>query len=459
MTNRMTAVGFYPAASTERRALTVADVRDEHGTIVGLDDTRAAQLGRLSELPALGEVLSAWSTQRQNDECEDYAIDFADLLLAESGAYRRATTRLDESRGLTVSMPGDLPMTYRTFGNVLRHYCASPRNVAQCLIQLPTSATGPGHTRRTMRANFGPVGFDSPRAVAYNAYLDRKKAVDSSVARIDEGAVTEVILRTRLLRVPTIVDGQVVPQTRRTVIGAVTPTHCLQNGDDDKLIAALSLAFAGHTDAGRAIAFRGIEESELRAVFPALEVQIPGAGSSKWCGYVTARNSESGKKSWSISAGLYRTDDGASVACEAIVRTGRHVGVKVAERMVEVSEGARDLLAKLIETASELAGRKWEGTRDEFFKRLRAALAGTPLETGEACMGIAWALGEEIADLNGPITIGLLLNVLGRAAAQFERRVDARPIEVMLGRLLVDGWKEFKAVGTDGDVDDDAGEA
>jgi len=449
MTARMTGTGFNRAMWDETsHVLRTAETRDEGPTLAGLDDERAAQLGRLHELPSLGEVLSAWATQRQNDECEDYAVDFNDLLMAGDGTFRRMAARFDEERGLTKSMPGNLPMTYRVFGNVIRHYCAPRRNVAANLILLPTSARGPGHAASTSRveSTMGGVWTDSPLAIAYNAFLDRKKAVDASVTTIDESAVTELILRTRLLNGPRV-DGE-APTARRVVIGAVTPSHCLQNGDDDKLIAALSLAFAGHGETGRAIAFRGVEESELRAVFPALTVEIPNGGAEKWVGYITARNSESGKKSWAISAGLYRAGDSASFACEAVVRTGRHVGSKVAERMVEVAEGAAEMLKKLLETVAELAGRTWDRSTDEFLKRMRAALDGTPLHDPDTACLIAWALGAKMGDRKA-ITIGDVIDVLGQFAGTLDRRVDARPVEVMLGRLLVDGWKEFRAAGTE----------
>ncbi len=220
-------------------------------------------------------------------------------------------------------------------------------------------------------------------------------------------------------------------------------------------MASLMLAFAGSMDTARASAYRGVDESELRAFFPALKV-LPGAiGAETWTGYITARNSESGAKSWSISAGLYRERDGASVACEAIIRTGRHVGSRVDERMVDVAQGAAELLHKLVEKAGELSRREWEGSVESMLVRLQRALRGTALD-GDAACGIAWALGEMMQG-SGVVTVGMLIDALGRSAAALELRVESRPIEVMLGRMLVDGWAELKAVDLDG-ADDGRGE-
>lgn len=451
MADRMSAGRqFAIAAHVERREvrLSSAQVLALDGVIVGVDESRAAQLGALAELPSLAEVLSAWAQRRLDDKCEDYPTDFRELLMRPNGElspfvsteYRPVIAREN---------PDALPMTYRTFGNLLRHYCRPPRNVARCLVGLPTNADGPNHTGRTARSlvddDILDEEYDSPRAVAYNAYLDRKKSDDQRVTTITGEPATTVVVRTRLLPAGEQVDGEATQPMRRTIIGAVTPTHCLRNGDDDKLIAALSLAFAGNMETARATAFRGVEESEMRALFPALQVEVPGTGAEKWTGYVTARNSESGAKSWAVSAGLYRSADGASVACEAVVRTGRHVGKKVAERMVEVATGAAELLNDLTERAAELSGRVWVGTTEAFFRKLRQALAGTVAYDPDVCCGIALELGR----LDGPITIGRLMDVLGRIAGGCERRVDARPIEVLLGRLLVEGWTELKAVAVD----------
>jgi hypothetical protein len=441
--------GLETADETQLLAHAEAKSEFRDGVVIGLDDFRAAALGRLQKMPALTDVLAAWSKQIASERCEDYAVDFRNLLLAPDG-------RIDidfASPELTVSTGTDhwngrglIPMTYRVFGSTLRHYCPVPRNIAACLIRLPRAQDPHAHTARTMRAT-GPVsGDDSPRAIAVNAYYDMRKRSDQTVTNITGEPATTAIFRTRQLNRR---DGKgELVSSPRTAIGVVSPDHCLRDGDDDKLIAALSLAFAGMMDGGRGRFYRGIEESELRAVFPALAVGLPTAGEETWHGYVTARNSESGAKSWSISAGLYREKDGASVACEAVIRYGRHVGRHVAERMVEVSEAAAVALKELCSKAAELAGRPWVGTEQKLLKTLRDALNGTELHDPDTCCGIAWALGEEMGR-GRKLTVGLLMDVLGRSMTALPRRVDARPVEVMLGRVLTNGWDEFKAVNAE----------
>lgn len=433
-----------------------ARVRFENGVVIGEDEQRSAQLGKLQELPSLGEVLDAWMAQIGAEECEDYAIDFRDLLLAPDGRFDLGSpnTPLMQAHG-TQSQDGSrfLSSTYRVFGNVIRHHCSPPRNSARNLIDLPRAQDPHAHTGRTMRAGAAPNANqdwsgslpDSPRAIAYNARLDTKKRSDQTVTSLTGAPATTIIMRSR--RLTRRDETGAIVASPRTIIGNVTPNHSLRDGDDDKLIAAITLAFAGSANGARGAAYRGVEESELRAVFPALTVKMADAGEETWSGYVTARNSESGAKSWSISAGLYRQTDGASVACEAIVRTGRHVGKKVANRMAEVAEGAAALLKELAEKASELASVKWTGTERELLVELRRALDGTVLHDADTCCGIAWALGEAVG--SGPVTIGALVNILGRGAATCERRVDARPIEVLLGRTLLHGWVDFKSVGTE----------
>lgn len=449
-------------AVTQERNRVEARARFENGVVVGEDEVRAAELGKLHELPSLGETLDGWMTQIGLDECEDYAVDFRDVLLAADGRLDmgHVNRKLAEAYGTEINPGGAvtpnhplLPMSYRTFGNVLRHYCPVRRNAAANLIMLPRAQDPHVHTGRTMRAGVAPLANpnwsgalpDSPRATAYNAYLDMKKRSDQTVTSLTGEPATPVIFRSRKLR--RYDEKGNLASAPRVIIGVVSPTHCLRDGDDDKLIAAITLAFAGSVNSARAAAYRGVEESELRAVFPALTVSMPDAGEEKWSGYITARNSESGAKSWSVSAGLYRPGDGASIACEAIVRTGRHVGSKVAQRMVEVAEGAAALLKELAEKAAELGALKWVGTEAALLKQLRAALNGTPLFDADACCGLAWALGDAVP--SGPVTVGALVNVLGRAAGALERRVDARPVEVMLGRTLVGGWADFHAAGTE----------
>lgn len=431
--------------------------RFDNGVVYGEDEQRAAELGRLHELPSLADCFEAWMKQIAADQCADFAVDFRDVLLAadgrlDMGPFTARTSELRQAHRTTVPSSAEqfMPMTYRTFGNLLRHHTTPERNAARNMIRLPRAQDPHAHTGRTMRRTDGGQ-TDSPRAIAYNALLDEKKRSDQRVTSItgeESAPVTTVIFRSRVVNRRD--ENGALVSSPRIAFGVVSPTHCLRDGDDDKLIAALSLAFAGHLSTARGSAYRGIEESELRAVFPALEVEIPGAGNERWSGYITARNSESGAKSWSVSAGLYRQTDGASIACEAIVRTGRHVGTKVAERMVEVAEGAAALLKTLIEQAGELAGRAWEKSDGELLKALRAALSGTSLGDADTCCGIAWGLGELMASGTGQvITIGTLINLLGSIAGQMERRTDSRPVEVMLGRMLVNGWSEFKAAGTE----------
>jgi hypothetical protein len=342
------------ATSIERQAVHRSKVRVQDGVVISEDDARAAELGRLHELPSMAEALAAWTDRISRDVCEDYATDFRNVLLAANGKLAELTPVGfgDFAPGRIFSQPPaiGLPLTYKTFGSILRRYCSPPKNVAQCLVQLPTNETGPGHSGATMRLS---SPHDSPRAVAFNAYLDKRKRHDQTITTLTGEPATTAIFRTRLL--PRFDEKGVELPSERTAIAVVSPDHCLKDGDDDKLIAALLFAFGDRVQAARGVAFRGVEESELRAVFPTLEIQVPGAGTEKWHGYIVARNSESGAKSWTISAGLYRAVDGASVACEAVIRTGRHVGRKVAERMVDVANGASELLQRLADKAAELA--------------------------------------------------------------------------------------------------------
>lgn len=437
-------------------------LRREAGVIVGMDEERAAQLGEMAGLPSLAESLAAWVDRISRDLPEDYAVPMGRVLLAPNGEYMpfAARTNTEEAHGRPAgyfhSSPNiTLPATYRVFGNVLREHCTVARNVARNLILLPTWFTGPGHRALTMRMPAPSGGlYDSPRAAAYNAFLDTAKAGDEermrSVRSIsgEEQAPTTIVFRTRLLPAHAPTEEIPEPEMKRTVIGAVSPTHCLKDGDDDKLIAALSLAFAGYAGSARASAYRGVEESELRAIFPSLKVHVEEMGDTTWSGYIVARNSESGAKSWSIAAGLYREDDGMSVACEALVKTGRHVGKKVAERMVDVAEAAAELLQKLIAEAAELAGRVAPWSEAETMKKLGAALAGT-VAGGDVACATAFEIGRQIETLKDPITIGLLVNALGRVASNTPARGGVRPLEVMLGRMLVKGWDELKAVQAD----------
>lgn len=438
------------AILNERKALTQSGTRVENGVVLTSDEIRSAELGRLQELPSLGEAMRAWMEAIAASAPEDYAVDFRSVLMMADGRLhvgrpdKLLVDALMTNCGPDHEKPH--PLTYRTFGNLLRHFCSPPKNVAKNMIDLPTIDMPHQHTGRTWRRENDPS--DSPRAHAYNAILDKRKRHDETVTRLTGEPATTVIFRTRLL--PRF-ESRFAKDTERirTIIGVVSPNHCLRDGDDDKLIAALTIAFAGQLEGARGVAFRGVDESELRAVFPTLEVEVPDAGPEKWHGYVTARNSESGAKSWTISAGLYRTADGASVACEAVVRTGRHVGKKVAERMVEVAQGASELLGQLAAKAAELSGRISPWKPEELLKRLRAALAGTFAHDPDICCGIAFELGRRTADLEEPVTIGTLIGVLGQLAGAATFRRDARPIEVMLGRMMVDGWQELKAVAVE----------
>lgn len=468
MADKMTAPYFSNTITQAARALT-AMARDEDGVVVDMDGSRAARLGALAELPTLNEVLSAWETRIREDQCEDYAVNFGNLLMAGSGELMPLRATPDADIGTVTSPAHVLPMTYRVMGNLGRQWCNPAKNFAKNMMTLPIDSVGPRHAGPTGRIGIGRDRFggdgswDSPRAVAYNAILDRKKAADATLARIDGSPSTTIVLRSRLLHRWN--DKGEIIGNKRTVIGAVSTTHCLQGGDDDKLIAALTLAFGPDSNNARATAYRGVEESELRAVFPLMKAPVNDAlmvnGTTRsefWMGYITARNSESGAKSWSVSAGLYRHSDGAAIACEAIVRTGRHVGERVTERMVEVAQGAAKLLQKLTEEAAELSSKKWEGTTEGFLRALKSSIQGTPAGDGDVLCGIAWALGERLMprdyirgvdEKDAKVSIGMLIDVLGGIAASMERRYDARPIEVMLGRVLVHGWADFKAVAAE----------
>lgn len=434
----------------ERYELGHAPTRQEHGVVQTDDDSRAAKLGELAKLPSLGEVLSAWTARIAADQMEDKRVPFYKLRLTPTG--------------LLSSGKAGLPMTYRIFGHLIRGWCSPPRNVAQCLIrlriaELPTQSTPTGQLPQSTPTGQLPTDgvLHSPLACAYNDYLGQRNDRERARLRLtseDDSAAERVTIRTRVIRTALETpEGEPQRYTeRRTVIGAVTDTHSGPSGDDAAMITALSVAFAGSSATARAQAYRGIEESELRAVFPAFEVEIPSTGGSeKWTAYLTARNSETGAKSWSISAGLYRTADGATVACEAVQRSGRHVGSRVAERMVEVAEGAATLLRKLTETAAELAAKETPWSEDETLKKLRAAVQGTVLAEGEALCGLAWQLGETVQ--RGRITVGAIMNALGRVAAECETRAQAKPLEILAGRVLVEGWDELKAVATESEVE------
>lgn len=398
MSARIAGADTQAAQIRERASLKSAELRVENGLVVP-SDTRLAQLGRLVELPSLGECLEAWRQRIVDDVCIDYEVPFSNLSLTPAGMISKGK--------------GGLPLTYRTFGNILRSWCAPPRNVARVLVELPAHYDQP----------------HSPRACAFNAYLQR-----------NPNQAEKIHLRSRLLNVP---GGEHLQ--RRTVIAAVSASHSRADGDDLPLISALTFAFSGSMTAARASAWRGIDETEMRSVFPALEVDVPSAGPEKWQGYVVARNSETGAKSWSISAGLYRTTDGATVACEAAVRFGRHSGKKVSERMVEAADGASSLLKLLAERAGELAAKVTPWGEEETLKKIRQALVGTFAHEEDACAAIALGLGA----VDGPMTIGKLMNVLGWVGSQAKSRTEARPLEILLGRVLVHGWRELKAVGAD----------
>jgi hypothetical protein len=385
-------------------ATPIAETKNESGVGVPLDENRAAQLGRLAELPSLGEVLGALLKRIEADKCQDDLTPFSSLRLLPNGLLSKGK--------------GGLPVTYRVFGNTLRNWCNPPRNVARVLVTLPVDRAD---------GTEAPRATHSARSCAYNAYLDRN-ALNRRGDR--------VVLRSRMLKLG--------DATRRMIIGVVSESHSLRDGDDDKLVTALAMAFSGALEAARAEAFRGVEESEIRILFPAIEVELSGAG--RWSGYVTARNSETGSKSWNISAGLYRQQDGASVACEAVVRFGRHTGRNVAMKMVEAAWGAERLLRLLSTRAGELAAKlaPWDDTTA--LKKVREALAGTFACDPDVCCGIAFELGRQA---RGHLTVGALMSVLGELAGAAGRRIEARPIEILLGRVLVSGWSELKAVGSE----------
>lgn len=360
------------------------------------DDQRVAALGSVFELPSLGECLAAWRQRIAEEQPLDFEAQIKNLWLLASG-------------NLSAGKPGEgLPMTYRAFGTLLRQWTKPPPNVARVLSWLTVNP---------------PPAKHSPRSCAYNDYLRRNKS-DASV-----------MLRTRLIA------------QKRVVIAAVSKTHSLEHGDDRALIGALTMAFTGHAKEARASAYRGIEVSEIRVVFPTMEVEVPGTGSERWAGYITARNSEVCTSSWNISAGLYRRTDGASVACEAIGRRGRHSGTKVGAKMVDAAESAADMLRMLMQQAAKLASVPAPWEMAETLRRVKAACEGTPAATEENTKIITDTIQRSIL---GAFRVGQLIEVLGRIAAHSERRNDSLALEILMGRLLMNGWSSLHAVEIEG---------
>lgn len=388
-------------------------IQKDEAVIFPEDSKREASIGATARLPELGEALQQWQNQIALEAPADAHTGFPQLSLKPSGRLSRGN--------------GGMRMTYRVFGDILRSYTQAPRNTARVLHTLPVAEelTSP----------------HSPRACAYNAYLQRGLAFSGDKT---------VVLRTR--QVAGIVEGQRVP----VIVGAVSPMHSLEDGDDVVFIKALSQAFNRQSNmldstglqAIRASVYRGIEVSELRAVVPAMRVEM--ASGEWWSGYLTVRNSEVGAASWSVSVGLVKEMDeatadaakrlgfeGATLTVEANEQKGFHSGRRVGERVAAALEDAQKLLVEVVGSASELAAKVgWKDTA-WVVSRLRSVLVG--VASGDALDDALGALAIASAEWEAHPSTHEVVSFLGRAMATFPRRGQTYPLERLAGRVLLHG--------------------
>lgn len=365
------------------------------------DAAREAKMGRIATLPTLQEALEKWTTQAVNEAPTDFATPFGALKLTATGRLSRGN--------------GGMRLTYRVFGALLRAYCAAPRNIARCLVELPAAIDDKAAT--------------SPRSVAVNAYY-------AGGAQMNQDA--KCVIRTRLL------NGA------RTAVGAVSPTHSLTAGDDLVFIRALREYFsAAERNDMRATIYRGIEISELRVVIPAMRVEV--APGEWWSGYIVVRNSEIGAASWSISAGLIREMDaatkdaaqrlgfeGATLTVQTASKGGAHHGTKVAQRANEALQGVHKMLATLREGAAERALKTAKHDRLWIRERLERVVKDAGL-TEEVETAQLDALLASSGEWSHQVTASSVIRTLAQLSTQVTRRSQQLPIERLMGRVLMEG--------------------
>jgi hypothetical protein len=378
-------------------------------TLFPEDGAREAALGSVATLPSLASALDAWSKQITAEQPEDLPTKFHALALTQSGTLSRGH--------------GGLPMTYRVFGEVIRRYCAPPANVARCLHRLAIA--------RRYNTDQGPT-YRYPRASAYNEYLaqGRERLVSD----------TTVHLRTRML-------GPVGAK-KKTVVGAVTPTHTREATDDARFIDAIRAHFGGSLQGMRASYYRGIEVSELRSIVPYLRVEL--APGEWWSGYLTVRNSEVGAASWSVAVGLVKEMDeqtqetakrlgfeGATLTVEAHDYMGVHMGKNAAKRIAAAMASAEEKLGEVVKSASALACAL--SVRDAAWVRERLATAVKRVGVGEELAedlvaGIALAEPKAVR-----FSAAEVVTLLGQVMTRVPTRAQAYPLERLAGRALLHG--------------------
>lgn len=387
-------------------------VPQDDAVIFPEDGKREASIGATALLPTLEDALHQWAAQIEVEAPVDAETPFGKLSLKPTGRLSRGN--------------GGMRMTYRVFGQILRSYTAPPRNAARVLHTLPVAEEGATH---------------SPRACAYNAYLQRG---------LPSNADKPVVLRVRSL------SGVVQDQRVPVIVGAVSTSHSQEEGDDKVFVAALRTMFSRHSgmldltglQAIRAAVYRGIEVSELRAVVPAMRVEM--APGEWWSGYMTVRNSEVGAASWSVAVGLVREMDeatkeaaqrlgfeGATLTVEASEHKGHHAGRRVGMRVAEALREGQAKLAELVADAAKLASKVgWKDTA-WVVNRLRSVLAG--VVSGDTLDDALGALAIASVQWEAHPSTHEVVTFLGRAMATFPRRGQTYPLERLAGRVLLHG--------------------
>jgi hypothetical protein len=392
------------------------ETKQDEAVIYPEDSAREAAIGKVAALPPLADELTRWEAQIKAEKPGDMTPLLGELRLRASGRLARSANG------------GARPLTYRVFGEILRGYTAPPRNVARCLVRL-----------RTSQGSADAEALSSPRSVAYNDYL----------AQASEKAKGEtVVLRTRDLLTGTK-DANDTPLRQTTVVGAVTPTHSGVFSDDPVFIAAVRAGFTSHElSAIRARYFRGIEVSELRAVVPAMRVEM--APGEFWSGYLVLRNSEVGAASWSVSAGLTKEMDeqtkdaaqrlgfeGATLSVEAHAARGIHSGKKVGERIEAALTDAKALLETLTGTAGALAAKTTTKPTEWVTNRLASAVRRLGL--GEEMTDQLLAGAALLTPAGERFTTNEVVTYLGQAMTRLSRRGQSYPLERLAGRVLLNG--------------------
>ena len=411
-------------------------LENEDAVLLPEDGAREANIGEVAKMPTLLEALHSWEKLIAAEKPTDQPTPFNKLHMVPDGRISRGN--------------GPLRMTYRVFGGLLRDYCAPPKNVARCLHRLTAGDPGDAAAR-----------VHTPRSFAYNDYLSRGAATNGA---------KEVWLRTRDL--PGL-DGQ----RRKVIVGQVTPTHSRAGSDDPVFIEKLRAAFdKRELNAIRAHSFRGIEVSELRAVIPALRVEM--APGEWWSGYFIVRNSEVGAASWMVGAGLTKEMDEqtldaarrlgfegtASLSVQANTKIGVHTGKKVAERVEEALTEARALLDTLVEQARNLAEATTKLTVEQIVEKLAKALRGVGgselvqdrLLGGLAMQGVEWSQRPTVYADGPKLETHDVVSFLGQAMRVVSNRAQSYPLERIAGRVLLHGIDvALKNVETVSDVEED----